>query len=75
MRLLCSGPGRLCQALGVTRAHDGLPLDEPPFELRPPRERPEVVAGPRIGLTKAVELPWRYGRAGSRFVSRRFRTA
>jgi DNA-3-methyladenine glycosylase len=72
VRLLCAGPGRLCQALGVTSAHDGLPLDEPPFSLRPPRERHEVVAGPRIGLSKAVDLPWRYGRAGSRFVSRRF---
>ena len=55
--------------------HDGLPLDAPPFALRPPRERPSVVAGPRIGLTKAVELPWRYGLAGSRFLSRPFRTA
>jgi len=72
-RLLCSGPGRLCQALGVTRAHDGLPLDAPPFELRA-REGPvEVVAGARIGITKAAERPWRYGLAGSRFVSRPFR--
>jgi DNA-3-methyladenine glycosylase len=71
-RLLCSGPGRLCQALGVTSAHDGLALDEPPFELRPAPDGVEVVAGPRIGLTKAVDLPWRYGVAGSRFVSRPF---
>jgi DNA-3-methyladenine glycosylase len=71
-RLLCSGPGRLCQALGVTRAHDGLPLDRPPFELRPRRAEVEVVRGPRIGITRAVELPWRYGLAGSRFLSRRF---
>jgi DNA-3-methyladenine glycosylase len=69
-RLLCGGPGRLCQALGVTRAHDGLPLDRPPFELRA-REGPvEIVAGPRIGITRAAELPWRYVKAGSRFLSR-----
>ena len=71
-RLLCSGPGRLCQALGVTRAHDGLRLDRPPFELRAAGQGVEVVAGVRIGITKAVEHPWRYGLAESRFVSRRF---
>jgi len=72
-RLLCSGPGRLCQALGVTREHDGLRVDEPPFALR---ERPhpvEVVRGTRIGITKAADRPWRYGLGGSRFVSRPFR--
>jgi DNA-3-methyladenine glycosylase len=73
VRLLCAGPGRLTQALGVTRDHDGLALDRPPFELRPRQGDVEVVTGPRIGITKAVELPWRYGLAGSRFVSRRFR--
>jgi DNA-3-methyladenine glycosylase len=73
LRLLCSGPGRLAQALGVTRAHDGLALDRPPFELRPRTAPVELVTGPRIGITKAVELPWRYGLAGSRFVSRPFR--
>ena len=71
-RLLASGPGRLCQALGITKEHDGLPLDRPPFELVPRRENPEIVVGPRIGITKAVELPWRYGLAGSPFLSRRF---
>jgi DNA-3-methyladenine glycosylase len=72
-RLLCAGPGRLCQALGITRAHDGLPLHRPPFALRP-REHPvEIVVGPRIGITKAVEQPWRYGLAESRFLSRPFR--
>ena len=71
-RLLCSGPGRLCQALAVTGAHDGLRLDRPPFELRARRAEPELVRGPRIGLTKAVEQPWRYGLAGSRFLSRPF---
>jgi DNA-3-methyladenine glycosylase len=70
-RLLCSGPGRLCQALGVSRDHDGLPLDEPPFELRAPPGAVEVVAGERIGITRAVERPWRYGLAGSRYLSRK----
>jgi DNA-3-methyladenine glycosylase len=69
-RLLCSGPGKLCQALGVTREHDGLRLDRPPFELRPRDGPVEVVAGPRIGITQAAELPWRYTEAGSRFLSR-----
>jgi DNA-3-methyladenine glycosylase len=69
-RLLCSGPGRLCEALGVTRAHDGLALDEPPFELRAAVHPVEVAAAPRIGITRAAELPWRYVLAGSRFLSR-----
>jgi len=72
LRLLCSGPGRLCQALAVTRDHDGLSLAAPPFELRPREGAVDVVAGPRIGLTKAVERPWRYGLAGSGFLSRPF---
>jgi DNA-3-methyladenine glycosylase len=71
-RLLCSGPGRLCQALGVTREHDGLRLDEPPFELLTRETEPDVVAGPRIGISRAADLPWRYGLAGSRFLSRAF---
>jgi DNA-3-methyladenine glycosylase len=71
-RLLCSGPGRLCQALGITGEHDGLPLDRPPFELRGPRAEVEVVTGRRIGISKAAELHWRYGLAGSRFLSRPF---
>jgi DNA-3-methyladenine glycosylase len=72
-RLLCSGPGRVCQALAVTREHDAMRVDEPPFRLRP-RQRPvEIVTGPRIGITKAAERPWRYGLAGSSFVSRPFR--
>jgi DNA-3-methyladenine glycosylase len=69
-RLLCAGPGRLCQALGVTREHDGRPLDAPPFELRPREEASEIVAGPRIGISVAQELPWRYAAAGSRYLSR-----
>ena len=69
-RLLCAGPGRLCEALAVTGAHDGAALDEPPFELHPRTQQVEVVATPRIGITRAAELPWRYVLAGSRFVSR-----
>jgi DNA-3-methyladenine glycosylase len=72
IRLLCSGPGRLGQALGITKALDGMPLDRPPFELVPARRRQEVVAGVRIGISKAKELPWRFGLQGSPFVSRRF---
>ena len=71
-RSLCSGPGKLCQALGVTRDHDGLALDAPPFELRARDSAPELVVGTRIGITRAVEQPWRYGLAGSPFLSRRF---
>jgi DNA-3-methyladenine glycosylase len=72
VRLLCAGPGRLCQALGLTREHDGLPLDRPPFELRPRAAPVDVVTGPRIGITKAADRPWRYGLAGSPFLSRAF---
>ena len=71
-RLLCSGPGRLCQALGITRDHDGLRLDEPPFELHERTEAVQIVAGPRIGITRAADVPWRYGLAGSRYLSRPF---
>ena len=71
-RALCSGPGKLCQALGITRAHDGLPLDEPPFELVERAATPAVVTGPRIGITRAVEHTWRYGLEGSPFLSRPF---
>lgn len=73
VRLLAAGPGRLCQALGITKEHDGLPLDAPPFDLRPRTDAVDVVVGTRIGITKAVDRPWRYGLAGSRFVSRAFR--
>ena len=69
-RLLAAGPGRLCQALAVTRDHDGRALDEPPFELREREAEPEIARGPRIGISRATELPWRFGIAGSRFLSR-----
>lgn len=72
-RLLCSGPGRLCEALGITGVHNGLPLDRAPFELRPRSEPPDVMVGVRIGITKAAELPWRYGLKGSKFLSKPFR--
>jgi DNA-3-methyladenine glycosylase len=72
LRLLCSGPGKLCQALGVDRGHDGLALDRPPFEVLPRRTPVDLVTGPRVGITAAAELPWRYGLAGSRFLSRSF---
>lgn len=71
-RLLCSGPGRLGQALGITRAQDGLPLDRAPFELRPAAGPQELLVGVRIGISKAIDMPWRFGLHGSRFVSRRF---
>ncbi len=70
---LCSGPGKLCQALGVSSRHNGLPLDRAPFELRARAETPELAVGPRIGISKAVEHPWRYGLKGSRFLSKPFR--
>jgi DNA-3-methyladenine glycosylase len=73
-RLLCSGPGRLAQAMAVTHAHNGLALDRLPFELYAREDTPEVVAGVRIGITKAAELPWRYGLKGSPFLSKPFRS-
>jgi DNA-3-methyladenine glycosylase len=71
-RLLCAGPGRLCEALGITGAHNGLALDAPPFALFARTGAVEMVAGPRIGITKAVDKPWRYGLKGSPFLSKRF---
>jgi DNA-3-methyladenine glycosylase len=70
VRQLCSGPGKLCQALGITREHDGLALDAPPFRLEAPADVPEIVTGPRIGITRATELTWRYMSAGSPYLSR-----
>ena len=71
-RQLCSGPAKLAQALGITRAHDGLRLTQAPFRLRAGRAAPSLVTGPRIGIRQAAELPWRFGEAGSAYLSRRF---
>lgn len=75
VRLLCSGPGRVCQALGITSAHNGMRIDEPPFQLTLPNSGEEIsiVTGPRIGISKVMDVPWRFGLAGSRFLSRPFR--
>lgn len=73
-RLLCSGPGRLCEALAITDAQYGLALDEPPFALYARPGEVDVIAGPRIGITKAADKPWRYGLKDSRFLSKPFRT-
>jgi DNA-3-methyladenine glycosylase len=72
-RLLCSGPGRLCEALGITSTQYGLALDAPPFAIFARTQDVDVTVGPRIGLTKAVDQPWRYGLRGSRFLSKPFR--
>lgn len=73
-RDLCSGPGKLAEALGITKAHDGLRVDAPPFRFRPADSLRPVVIGPRIGITKAADLPWRFGIAGSAFLSKAFRS-
>ncbi|MDB5891355.1 MAG: DNA-3-methyladenine glycosylase [Polaromonas sp.] len=74
LRLLCAGPGRLGQALGIDRSFNNLRLDEPPFELlgRPHAEPVALLSGPRVGISKAADVPWRFGLAGSRFLSRGF---
>jgi DNA-3-methyladenine glycosylase len=71
-RALCSGPGKLCEALGITIKHNELPLDRPPIALHARTDEVEITSGVRIGITKAVELPWRYGLKGSRFLSKPF---
>ena len=74
-RRLCSGPGKLCEALAITGKHSGLPLDRLPFSLHARIEKPDIAVGIRIGITKAAELPWRYGLKGSKFLSKPFATA
>ena len=71
-RALCSGPGKLCETLGITISHSELPLDKPPIALYARAEKPEIAIGIRIGITKAVELPWRYGLKDSKFLSKPF---
>jgi DNA-3-methyladenine glycosylase len=73
VRLLCSGPGRLGQALGIVHALNGHRLDRKPFRVLAAEGNPAVVSGPRIGISKAVDVPWRFGLAGSRFLSQPFR--
>lgn len=71
-RLLCAGPGRLCQALAINYSHNGLSLENEPFELSL-NPASETLVGPRIGIARAVDLPWRFGMAGSLFLSRPFK--
>ena len=71
-RLLCSGPGRLCQALGIHGLHDGLTLTQTPFQTLPRQNSPSLQAGKRIGISKAVDEPWRFGLGGSEFLSKKF---
>jgi DNA-3-methyladenine glycosylase len=71
-RNLCSGPGKIAQALAVGRGMNGRPFDAPPFAFSPATSSVELVTGPRIGITRAADLPWRFGLAGSPFLSRRF---
>ncbi|MCG6204256.1 DNA-3-methyladenine glycosylase [Rhodopseudomonas sp. HC1] len=71
-RLLCSGPGKLTQALSITIAANAVPLDAPPFAIHRRTTTPEIVTGPRIGITKAADYPWRFGLKGSRFLSKPF---
>jgi DNA-3-methyladenine glycosylase len=72
-RLLCAGPGRLCEALGISDAQYGLALDKPPFQIFARSGEVEIANGPRIGLTKAADHPWRYGLKGSPFLSKPFK--
>jgi DNA-3-methyladenine glycosylase len=73
LKLLCSGPGRLAQALGITHRNNGMSLSVAPFRVEPAGEEYEIACGPRIGLTKAMDVPWRFGLAGSRFLSKPFK--
>lgn len=72
-RTLCSGPGKLCEAMAVSDKHNGLALDAPPIEIHARTRKPEIISGIRIGITKAIELPWRYGLKDSRFLSKPFK--
>jgi DNA-3-methyladenine glycosylase len=68
---LCAGPGKLCQALDVTGALSGLPMEEPPFTVSL-GDDVEVVTGPRIGIRQGTATPWRFGAARSTWLSRKF---
>jgi DNA-3-methyladenine glycosylase len=71
-RKLCAGPGNLTQALGITGELDGKPLTALPFRLLARSSHVEVVSGLRIGITRGIDLPWRFGLANSPFLSRPF---
>lgn len=73
-RLLCAGPGRVGQALGIVHAMNGMRLDRKPFRVLEAEGPRDVMVGPRIGISKAADVPWRFGLAGSKFLSRRFAT-
>jgi DNA-3-methyladenine glycosylase len=73
LRSLCSGPGKVCAALAITREHNGLALDMPPLAVHACKITPRLAVGVRIGITKAADLPWRYGDADSKFVSKPFK--
>ena len=73
VRLLCSGPGKLGQALAILNEFNGKPLNKYPFELIAAQKPVDVICGSRIGISKAIDLPWRFGLAGSPFLSRPFR--
>ena len=73
VRLLCSGPGKLGQALAIEHKYNGMPLNKKPFELTPATKPVDVVCGPRIGISKAIDLPWRFGLEGSPYLSKPFR--
>src|ERR1700730_3567238 len=72
LRALCSGPGKICQALGVTQVQNALALDAPPFQLFARTAPVKITKGVRIGITKAAEMPWRYGLKDSKFLSKPF---
>lgn len=72
IRLLCSAPGRLCQALGINGSHDGLALNQEPFEMLKAAGSALVCVGKRIGISKTLDEPWRFGLTGSNFLSRKF---
>ena len=72
LKLLCAGPGRVGQALGITHDMNGMRLDRKPFKVLARQGDVQVVTGPRVGISKAADVPWRFGLAGSRFVSRPF---
>lgn len=72
VRLLCSGPGKVGQALAIVHDYNGMPLNQSPFELTLAKKPVDVICGPRIGISKAVDIPWRFGLSGSPFLSRPF---